>query len=82
MYELYILDPWGGSSRHFFNTLEEVIDELVTWGFRFVWDYLRGRNVLHATIHDGGHTRGIRAQVFEKGNSIEITRQLLTCERL
>ena len=66
-YELYIINPWYGQESLYFNERSEVIRELDERGFRFLWDYNQGREVLYA---DGGY----RAQVFEDG--CDITRLL------
>jgi hypothetical protein len=76
-YELYIASGWHGTSKHEFDTLEEVVDELRTWNFRPTWDYVRGRELLHAFTHDANGVHGMVAQVFEDGDvNREITRQL------
>ena len=67
MYELYIIHPWHGTESLHFDDFGGVSDELYKRGFRFLWDYEQGREVLYA---DGGY----RAQVFKDGR--DITRSL------
>lgn len=67
VYELYIIHPWHGAESLRFDDWSGVSNELSKRGFRFLWDYKQGREVLYA---DGGY----RAQVFE--NERDITRSL------
>ena len=60
--------PWHGTESHHFDKWCEIRNELNDRGFRFLWDYEQGREVLYA---DGGY----RAQVFENGK--DITRSLI-----